>query len=47
MAQPLMDSFSGFLLTYINTARKHDSNYDIAVQILKHYDQLPDMTDPG
>lgn len=44
MAQPLMDSFSGFLLTYVNTARKHDSNYDIAVQILKHYDQLPDMT---
>lgn len=44
MAQILMDSFSGYLLTYVNTAKKHDSNYDIAVQMLKHYDKLPNMT---
>lgn len=44
MAQILMDSFSGYLLTYVNTAKKHDSNYDIAVQMLKHYERLPNMT---
>lgn len=44
MAQLLMDSFPGYLLTYLNTVKKHDSNYDIAVQMLKHYDKLPSMT---
>ena len=44
MPPTLMDSFSGYLLTYINTTKKRDANYEIAVQMLKHYNCLADMT---
>lgn len=44
MAHSFADSFSDCLLTSVDTVQKHDANYDIAVQMLRHYNRLPELT---
>lgn len=39
-----MGSIADKLLSYVNTALVHDTNYQIAVSMLKHYDKLGKMS---
>lgn len=39
-----MGSIADKLLSYVNTALVHDTNYQIAASMLNHYDKLEKMT---
>ena len=40
----MMGSLADRLLSYVNTAPVHDSNYDIALVLLRHYQQLKELS---
>lgn len=39
-----MGSMANKLLSYVNTTQVHDSNYEIALQLVKNYDKLKGMS---
>ena len=44
MSNKMMGAFANKLLDYIDATRVRDVHYDIALEMLKNYNRLKDMT---